>query len=329
MNKRKNDSKNVNQESKRSRKATKRFGKRESTHTYDTFFDEADSFRQRSISFDQVVSQRETHGNSAGREHPEMTENEITSTILAMSATIQMLLDQHTMMTEEIRRIKSTSSLEFDINDIKEEDIPLLHKTKEFSLPIAERESLEKLNSELQSDPAFKEFFVRFLEHTTLPLFCNPYLSLFLQIFHILPIVRNMFQSRKQILWGFLTSTISTELLAQYTWTGKSETGNRMRFKDLSHVQIVLFNAMIKVDCNYTLAQFEDDIKINLIKCSNMFKYLQQSKDETTTIINQAEPPVNQSNRTDEQLVNQAAELPSNSKIIIQTVTTPEATESI
>lgn len=148
-----------------------------------------------------------------------------------------------------------------------------------------------------------------------------------------MPIVRNIFQARKQILWGFLTSIIANELLAQYTWTGKSETGNRFRFKDLSHIQIVLFNAMMKVDCNYTLAQFEDDIKINLVKCSNMCKYLKQNKEETTTF-NQTEQPPNQPNGTSEQPVNQteqpetqSAEIPSNSRIIIQTLTTPKATE--
>lgn len=163
MNKRKNESKIENEESKRSRKATKRFGKRESTHSYDKFFDVADSLRQRSLSTDEADSQKTIHENknSARGRHSAMTENEIISMILAMNATIQMLLDQHVMMTEEIRRIKSTSSLEFDLNDVREEDMPLLNKTKGFSLPIAERECLEKLNSELQSDPAFKEFFVR------------------------------------------------------------------------------------------------------------------------------------------------------------------------
>lgn len=146
-----------------------------------------------------------------------------------------------------------------------------------------------------------------------------------------------MFQSRKQILWGFLTSIIANELLAQYTWSGKSETGNKMSFKDLSHIQIVLFNAMMKVDCNYTLSQFEDDIKINLVKCSNMCKYLQQNKEETIIII-ETEQPKNQAvaqNKEEmiiiietEQPENQAVVSPSTSEVIVQTQTTTEGTQS-
>lgn len=43
-------------------------------------------------------------------------------------------------------------------------------------------------------------------------------------------------------------------------------------FKELKNIQIVLLSAMVRVDRNYTLFQFENDIKSVLTKCVKTFK---------------------------------------------------------
>lgn len=89
------------------------------------------------------------------------------------------------------------------------------------------------------------------------------------QIERLVPVVRNLYQTQKQILLGFMTSLIHKELVANFTWTGKGDFGNKFCFNDLKQIQTVLFSAMIKIDSNYSLAQFKSDLQRNLAKCAN------------------------------------------------------------
>lgn len=49
-------------------------------------------------------------------------------------------------------------------------------------------------------------------------------------------------------------------------------------FKELKNVQIVLLSAMVRVDKNYTLYQFEMDIKSVLTKCITILKKTNSAK---------------------------------------------------
>lgn len=84
-----------------------------------------------------------------------------------------------------------------------------------------------------------------------------------------------MYQTHKQILWGLTTSLIEITLLSQNTWSGRSERGMKHCFKSLKQIQTVLFAAMLQIDKNYSIIQFESDMKANLTKCSNQFQKLQ------------------------------------------------------
>lgn len=86
------------------------------------------------------------------------------------------------------------------------------------------------------------------------------------QINRLVPIVRNLYQSRRLMLWGFSLSLISKDLLASYTWSHKFE--NRQCFEHLRMIQSVLWCAMLKISPTYSIQEFEIDFKSNLIKCA-------------------------------------------------------------
>lgn len=85
----------------------------------------------------------------------------------------------------------------------------------------------------------------------------------------MIPVVRNLYQTHRQILFGFMTSLISKELLSNFTWTGKCESGMKLGFNDFKQIQACLLSAMIKVDKHYNLSQFKSDLQKNLSKCSH------------------------------------------------------------
>lgn len=62
---------------------------------------------------------------------------------------------------------------------------------------------------------------------------------------------------------------MSKDVITQFRWAGRME---KDAFKDLKNIQIVLLSAMVRVDRNYTLYQFENDIKSVLTKCITVFK---------------------------------------------------------
>lgn len=89
-------------------------------------------------------------------------------------------------------------------------------------------------------------------------------LNLLLQIRRIVPIVKNLYQKHTSILEGFIGSLISHDIIAQFKWAGRIE--NTVAFKELKNIQVVLLSAMVRVDPNYTMYQFENDIKTVLQK---------------------------------------------------------------
>lgn len=89
----------------------------------------------------------------------------------------------------------------------------------------------------------------------------------------MVPIVRNLYKSRRQILWGFTLSLISRDLLKQYSWTGRGDNSlKKRRFELMKHIQSVLWCAMVKISPSYSVKEFEDDFKTNLAKCASQTK---------------------------------------------------------
>lgn len=73
-----------------------------------------------------------------------------------------------------------------------------------------------------------------------------------------------MFQSQKSILEGFMGSLLSKDVIIQFRWGDRIDSTSS--FKQLKNVQVVLLSAMVRVDPNYTLFQFENDVKAVLTK---------------------------------------------------------------
>lgn len=64
-----------------------------------------------------------------------------------------------------------------------------------------------------------------------------------------------------------MMALISKDVIVQYRWFGRNE--ETSAFKELKNIQIVLLSAMIRVDSNYTLYQFEEDVKSVFKKCAH------------------------------------------------------------
>lgn len=92
-----------------------------------------------------------------------------------------------------------------------------------------------------------------------------------LQLNRLVPIVRNLYQARKQILWGFMNSLISKELLFQFNWTGQGNP-KKKSFEKMKQIQSILWCAMLKVSPTYSVKEFEADLKTNLTKCAAQIK---------------------------------------------------------
>lgn len=88
----------------------------------------------------------------------------------------------------------------------------------------------------------------------------------------MVPVVRNMYQSLRHILWGFTHSLISKELLTHYTWSGRSEDKSKRPFVNLKYIQGVLWCAMVKVSPTYSVQQFEEDFRTILVKIASRSK---------------------------------------------------------
>lgn len=87
----------------------------------------------------------------------------------------------------------------------------------------------------------------------------------------MVPIIRNLYQSRRQILWGFMNSLISKDVLIQYNWIGQGNS-EKKSFEKLKHIQSIMWCAMIKISSSYSVKEFEADLKANLTKCAARMK---------------------------------------------------------
>lgn len=198
-------------------------------------------------------------------------ETDILSLIALMSSNIEYLIDKIKSLTEQMSQMEKNSVLKFNVdrNSTNEEDIPLLQKSDIFQLPITEQAQLEELENELNSDQSFKIFFVSQKYYFYTVSYNNLRIIVFiyqLQTNRLVPIVKNLYQSQRHILWGFIHSLISKELLVQYTWSGRSESNSKRCFSKMKQIQNVLFGAVKKVIPKYTLIEFEADFKANLLK---------------------------------------------------------------
>lgn len=159
MSKRTNDASNGNA-AKRARTKTNRFGTRESSTNYNHFFDstipnndyiqsDSNSTCSNNIQFDT---------RSLCQDQPMET---VLSLISIMSTTIVTLTNSLETMANDLRRIKTISTLEIGNSELKEEEKPLLEKFQSFDLPINSMNRLLLLESDLANNMTFRTFFVR------------------------------------------------------------------------------------------------------------------------------------------------------------------------
>lgn len=81
--------------------------------------------------------------------------------------------------------------------------------------------------------------------------------------------MRNFHQTRRQILYGFMLSLISKDLLGKYTWSGRSEKqSTKFCFENLKQIHGVFWGALLRIIPKYTVKELEDDMKKNLYKCA-------------------------------------------------------------
>lgn len=103
-----------------------------------------------------------------------------------------------------------------------------------------------------------------------------------------------------------MNSLVDNKLLSQYTWSGRSEHGMKFGFKSLKQIQTVLFAAMVQIDKRYSIIQFENDMKANLTKCSNLFHKIQttiatsKTSSESNENVDLSSPSPEETNTTTE-----------------------------
>ncbi|XP_031639560.1 uncharacterized protein LOC116351579 [Contarinia nasturtii] len=169
--------------------------------------------------------------------------DELMQMVVSMGNLIEVLSKELIAASEQVYLYRTNATLctsEAKVSSNEEEMLTIFEK---YQLPIKTKEEVEMLESDLEKSNDFLQFFIR----------------------RIVPIVKNLYQSHKSILEGFFGSLISKEVIVQFRWSGRME--NTQAFKELKNVQIVLLSAMIRVDKNYTLYQFENDTKSVLTKC--------------------------------------------------------------
>lgn len=197
-----------------------------------------------------------------------------------MLTTINYLNEQVNSLGEEVRQMKKQPSLLIDDGETKDDDLPHLSKVEAFNLPIAERQHLEQLENMLEADKSFYVFFVCIKAQIIFYQEIDYNLNFYLKVNRLVPIVQNLFQNKRNILWGFTLSLMSKELLVKYTWSGRSQTNSKYGFERMKQIQGVLWCAMVKVSPLYSTEEFEEDFKANLVKCTLLAK----EKNDITSI---------------------------------------------
>lgn len=129
-------------------------------HEISTNLDE--KFSENPSSSIQIAQRNREEHNQVSASNAWISEPEILSLIEFMNTTISYLIDKVQSLAEQVRQMDKSSELKlnFDRCNMKEEDLPLLHKCDLFQLPINDRVELERLEKELHSDQSFKIFFV-------------------------------------------------------------------------------------------------------------------------------------------------------------------------
>lgn len=74
---------------------------------------------------------------------------------------------------------------------------------------------------------------------------------------------------------------MSRDVVTEFGWSDRMEKG---AFRKLKNIQIVLLSAMVRVDPDYTLYQFENEIKLVLTKCTNTLKKERKSENIATAM---------------------------------------------
>lgn len=79
-----------------------------------------------------------------------------------------------------------------------------------------------------------------------------------------------------------MNSLISKDLLIQHNWIGQGSP-KKYSFEKMRQIQSVLWCAMLRISSTYSIKDFEEDLKANLIKCVTQMKS-QKKGNETEAI---------------------------------------------
>lgn len=159
-------SKRMAKRPKRERNNTHRYGDVEKTN-YDEFFTangvNNDIF---TISVDDKRTVQSSTNNSNVKISTESVETEhnqmLLETVTKMSATIKFLREKVDGLTNELRQLQNTSSLNILNGDVEDQDVQNLQRLENFKLPIDDHNHLKNLDDILKQDRSFYLFFVRF-----------------------------------------------------------------------------------------------------------------------------------------------------------------------
>lgn len=199
-----------------------------------------------------------------------MSNKQLVETFSNILAVHQATLNQLKSACDSLRLHRTKPALGILGTETSEDDLPLLAIFEKYNLPLQSRGEVENLDAELNHSNDFLKFFVS-LEYSMLFNFMfltkilnRPCIHILLDSSHCPDREESLSKPKSKILEGFICSLIAKEVIIQYRWSGRIE--ETQAFKELKNVQIVLLSAMVRVDANYTLYQFENDIKSILAK---------------------------------------------------------------
>lgn len=69
-----------------------------------------------------------------------------------------------------------------------------------------------------------------------------------------------------KIVRSVVLSTISSELLSTYTWTGRSQNSNKKAFESKKNIINLLYTAIRAYDTSYSKADCSSDLKYKIFK---------------------------------------------------------------
>lgn len=75
--------------------------------------------------------------------------------------------------------------------------------------------------------------------------------------------------NQPKLLKKALAEIMDRDLIAQFSWTGKSLDGKKISFKKFENIRNLLYDAVKKIDVNYTRQLAENHLKNKILRYAN------------------------------------------------------------